>query len=172
MPTPPDAPPPLALIAAVARNGVMGKNGKVPWDLPEDRAHFRDSTLGHAVIMGRKTWDETGRALDARRNIVVSRAREVQGTGDREVVPTLDEAIARARTTDAEPFVIGGAEIFRLALPLATRLVLTEVAFDADGDTYFPPFDKAAWRVVERRPGDRASYVTYELARYARIGSR
>jgi dihydrofolate reductase len=112
--------------------------------------------------MGRKTWDETGRALDGRRNIVVSRAAEVQGTGDREVVPTLEEAIARARTTDAEPFVIGGAEIFRLALPLATRLLLTEVALDADGDTFFPPFDRAAWRVVDRRAGDRASYVTYE----------
>jgi dihydrofolate reductase len=162
MPTPRDAPPPLALIAAVARNGVMGKNGKVPWDLPEDRAYFRSSTLGHAVIMGRKTWEETGRALDGRRNIVVSHAGEVQGMGDREVVPTLDEAIARARTSDAEPFVIGGAEIFRLALPLATRLLLTEVAFDADGDTFFPPFDRAAWRVVDRRAGDRASYVTYE----------
>ena len=155
--------PPLALIAAVSRDGVIGKNGKVPWDLPEDRAHFRRSTLGHAVIMGRKTWDETGRPLDGRRNLVVSRAGAVSGRPDeREVVATLDEAIARARATDAAPFVIGGAELFRLALPLATRLVLTELTFDADGDTYFPPFDRAAWRVVERRPGDRAVYVTYE----------
>jgi dihydrofolate reductase len=154
---------PLALIAAVSRDGVIGKNGKVPWDLPEDRAYFRRSTLGHAVIMGRKTWDETGRPLDGRRNLVVSRAGAVSGRDDeREVVSTLDEAIARARTTDAAPFVIGGAELFRLALPLATRLLLTELTFDAEGDTYFPPFERAAWRAVERHPGDRAVYVTYE----------
>ncbi|HEX4403303.1 MAG TPA: dihydrofolate reductase [Polyangia bacterium] len=157
--------PPLALIAAVSRDGVIGKNGKVPWDLPEDRAHFRRSTMGHAVIMGRKTWDETGRPLEGRRNLVVTRAGVVSGRDDeREVVASLEDAIARARTTDAAPFVIGGAEIFRLALPLATRLVLTELTFDADGDTSFPPFDRAAWRVTERRAGDRAFYVTYERA--------
>jgi dihydrofolate reductase len=154
---------PLALIAAVSRSGVIGKNGKVPWDLPEDRAYFRRSTLGHAVIMGRKTWDETGRPLDGRRNLVVSRAGVVSGRADeREVTATLEDAVARARTTDAAPFVIGGAVLFGLAMPLATRLVLTELTFDADGDTYFPPFDRAGWRVVDSRPGDRAVYVTYE----------
>ena len=153
---------PLALIAAVSRNGVIGARGQVPWDLPEDRAHFRRSTLGHAVIMGRKTWDETHRALEGRRNIVVSRAAAVSGEGPREVVATLEEAIARARQTDAQPFVIGGAELFRLALPLATRLVLTELTFDAEGDTFFPPFDGSLFRVADRREGDRAAYVTYE----------
>ncbi len=149
----------------MSRNGVIGRAGKVPWDLPEDRAHFRRTTLGHAVIMGRKTWDETGRPLEGRRNIVVSRGGAVSGRDDeREVVATLDDAIARARATDPEPAVIGGAEIFRLALPLATRVVLTEVAFDTEGDTFFPPFDKSEWRVTERRAGDRATYVTYERA--------
>jgi dihydrofolate reductase len=165
MTPPPAGHPPLAalaLIAAVSRNGVIGKGGKVPWDLPEDRAHFRRETLGHAVIMGRKTWDETGRALDGRRNIVVSHAATVAGSGAREVVATLDEALARARETDAAPFVIGGAEIFRLALPRATRLVLTELSFDAEGDTFFPPYDRAAFRIVDQRVGDRAVYVTYE----------
>ncbi len=152
---------PLTLIAAVSRNGVIGRGGQLPWDLPEDRAHFRRATWGHAVIMGRRTWDETGRALPGRRNIVVSRAGAVSGT-DREVVPTLDQALALARTTDPDPFVIGGAEMVRLALPLATRVILTELAFDSDGDTFFPPFDRADWRVAERRPGDRAVYVTYE----------
>ncbi|MDB4982348.1 MAG: Dihydrofolate reductase [Myxococcales bacterium] len=161
--TPPSPRAPLVLVVAVSRNGVIGRAGKVPWDLPEDRAHFRRATLGHAVIMGRKTWDETGRPLEGRRNLVVSRGGAVSGRDDeREVVATLDEAIARARQTDPEPAVIGGAEIFRLALPLATRLVLTEVAFDAEGDTFFPPFEKSEWRVTERRPGDRATYVTYE----------
>jgi dihydrofolate reductase len=153
----------LTFIAAVARNGVMGRAGKLPWDLPEDRAHFRRTTWGHAVIMGRRTWDETGRPLEGRRNIVVSRSGQVSGAG-REVVATLEEAIALARTTDPDPFVIGGAEIFRQALPLANRMILTEVDLDVEGDTYFPPFDRAEWVVADRRPGDRATYVTYERA--------
>lgn len=155
--------PPLSLIAARARNGVIGRGGQLPWDLPEDRAHFRRQTLGHAVIMGRRTWDERGEPLDGRRNIVISRAGQVSGSG-RAVVRSLEDAIALARTTDPEPYVIGGAEIFRLALPLATRLVLTELDFDAEGDTYFPAFDAREWEVRERRPGDRATYVTYVRA--------
>jgi dihydrofolate reductase len=166
-PTGAKASPALTLIAAISRNGVIGRGGQLPWDLPEDRAHFRRATMGHAVIMGRRTWDETGRALDGRRNIVVSRSGAVSGT-DREVVPTLAEAIALARTTDREPFVIGGAQLFRLALPLATRMMLTELTFDADGDTFFPPFVPDEWQIVERRPGDRATYVTYQR----RDGSR
>lgn len=139
----------------------MGRGGQLPWDLPEDRAHFRATTWGHAVIMGRRTWDETGRPLEGRRNIVVSRSGQVSGSG-REVVPNLEEAIALARATDPEPFVIGGAEIFRQALPLATRMILTEVDLAPEGDTFFPPFDRAEWVESARRPGDRASYVTYQ----------
>jgi dihydrofolate reductase len=156
--------PALALIAAVARNGVIGRAGKVPWDLPEDRAFFRRTTMGHAIVMGRKTWDETGRPLDGRRNLVVSRGAVSGRAGEREVFPTLEAAVAAARTTDPEPHVIGGAEIFRLALPLATKLVLSEVAFDAEGDTVFPAWDRAQWRVAESIPGDRATYVTYVRA--------
>ena len=152
---------PLTLIAAVGRNGVLGRGGQLPWDLPEDRAHFHAATRGHAVIMGRRTWDETGRPLDGRRNIVVSRSGQVSGAG-REVVPTLAAALALARTSDPDPFVIGGAEIFRLALPLATRMLLTEVELAPDGDTFFPAFDRADWIAVDRRPGDRATYVTYQ----------
>jgi dihydrofolate reductase len=165
MPPSPASPSPLTFIAAVSRNGVIGKAGQIPWDLPEDRAFFRASTLRHAVIMGRRTWDEKGVPLDGRRNIIVSRRGGVSGSDDtREVVATLEEALARARQTDPSPFLIGGAQLFRVAFPLATRLVLTELTFDADGDTFFPPFDKAAWRVVESHPGDRATYVTYERA--------
>jgi dihydrofolate reductase len=155
---------PLTLIAAVSRNGVIGQDGKLPWDLPEDRAFFRDSTMGHAVIMGRRTWDERGAPLDGRRNIVVSRSGEVSGAG-REVARTIEEAIALARATDPEPFVLGGAEIFRLALPYATRFLVTEIDFDTQGDTFLPPLDRDAWHVTERRRGDRATYVTYERRR-------
>jgi dihydrofolate reductase len=155
---------PLTLVAAVARNGVIGRGGQLPWDLPEDRAHFRRTTLGHAIIMGRRTWDERGEPLDGRRNIVVSASGAVSG-GGREVYPTLAAAIAAARTTDPEPMVIGGEQIFRMALPLATRMVLTELDFDAQGDTHLAPFDRQAWTAVSRRPGDRATYVTYQRTR-------
>jgi dihydrofolate reductase len=158
---------PLTLVAAIARNGVIGRGGQLPWDLPEDRAHFRRTTLGHAVIMGRRTWDERGVPLDGRRNIVVSRSGAVGGTG-REVFASLAEALAAARTTDPDPMLIGGAELFAIALPLATRLILTELDFDADGDTVFPPFDRALWKVTASRPGDRARYVTYERAQAGR----
>jgi dihydrofolate reductase len=155
------SPLPLTFIVAVAHNGVMGKDGKLPWNLPEDLAFFRDTTMGHAVIMGRRTWDERGVPLDGRRNIVVSRSGNVSGTG-REVAATIEDAIALARATDPEPIVLGGAEIFRAALPYATRILMTEIDFDADGDTFWPGFDRAQWHATAKRRGDRATYVTYE----------
>ncbi|MFS8066631.1 MAG: dihydrofolate reductase, partial [Byssovorax sp.] len=115
-----------------------------------------------AVIMGRKTWDEVGKPLPERRNIVVSRKAGLRLEGA-EVVTSLDEAIARARTTDEEPRVIGGAEIYRLALPLATRVLLTEIQLEPEGDTFFE-LDRSGFRETERRMGDdpRAVYVTLE----------
>jgi dihydrofolate reductase len=153
---------PLCLVLAVAKNGVIGKDGQVPWRVPEDLKHFRRSTLGHAVIMGRKTWDEVGKPLPDRRNIVMSRKADLRLEGA-EVVTSLDEAIALARTTDEEPRVIGGAEIYRLALPLATRVLLTEIQLEPEGDTVFE-LDRSGFRETERRAGDdpRAVYVTLE----------
>lgn len=153
---------PLCLVLAVAKNGVIGKDGKVPWHIPEDLQHFRRSTTGHAVIMGRRTWDEVGEPLPDRRNIVVSRRRDLRLEGA-EVVPSLEEAIAIARTTDPEPRVIGGAEIFRLAVPLATKVLLTEIQLEAEGDTFFD-LDRTGFRETERREGEdpRAVFVTLE----------
>lgn len=143
---------PLVLVLAVARNGVIGKDGKVPWYIPEDLKHFKDMTMGHAILMGRKTYEETRRPLPGRRNIVITRNRAYEAPGC-EVVSTLGEAIALARTTDPEPRVIGGAEIYRLALPLATRIHLTEIDRDAEGDTSFH-LDRAGFRETERRKGE------------------
>ncbi len=153
---------PLCLVLAVAKNGVIGKDGQVPWHVPEDLKHFRLSTTGHAVIMGRKTWDEVGKPLPNRRNLVVSRKVDLRLEGA-EVVPSLDEAIALARITDAEPRVIGGAEIYRLALPLATRVLLTEIQLEPEGDTFFA-LDRSGFRETERRAGEdpRAVFVTLE----------
>jgi dihydrofolate reductase len=151
---------PLCLVLAVARNGVIGKDGKVPWRVPEDLKHFRQSTTGHSVIMGHKTWDEVGKPLPNRRNLVMSRnpALVIEGA---EVVSSIDEAISRARTTDEEPRVIGGAEIYRLALPFATRVLLTEIQLEPEGDTFFE-LDRSEFRETERRVGEdpRAVYVT------------
>lgn len=151
---------PLCLVLAVAKNGVIGKDGQVPWRVPEDLKHFRRSTVGHAVIMGRKTWDEVGKPLPDRRNIVVSRNADLRLPGA-EVATSLEEAIALARTSDEEPRVIGGAEIYRLALPLATRVLLTEIQLEPEGDTFFE-LDRSGFRETERRVGDdpRAVYVT------------
>ena len=153
---------PLVLVLAVGRNGVIGKDGKVPWHIPEDLAHFRRETVGHAIIMGRRTWDEVGKPLPKRRNIVVSR-REGLALPGAEVVSSLDEAIALARTSDPEPRVIGGAEIYRLALPLATKIILTEVDRDAEGDTFFD-LDRAGFVETSRRAGEEpgVSFVTLE----------
>ena len=153
---------PLCLVLAVAKNGAIGNKGSLPWHVPEDLKHFRRSTVGHAVIMGRKTWAEVGKPLPGRRNLVVTRDPELRLEGA-EVVTSLEEAIARARTTDAEPRVIGGAEIYRLALPLATRILLTEIQLEPEGDVFFH-LDRSGFREIERRVGDdpRAVYITLE----------
>ncbi len=136
---------------------IIGKAGRLPWRLPEEMRHFKATTMGHAIIMGRKTWEETGRPLPGRRNIVVT-SRAIEGV---ETFPTIDDAITAARTTDPEPFVIGGGEIYRAALPLATKLILTWVKMDVEGDTRFPEIDWTAWREVERSAGEGFDIVTY-----------
>lgn len=143
---------PLVLVLAVAKNGAIGKDGKVPWHIPEDLRYFKAMTRGHAIIMGRKTYEETRRPLPERRNIVISRQPEYEAPGC-EVVGTLEEAIALARTTDPEPRVIGGAEIYRLALPLATCIYLTEIDGEPLADTFFH-LDRTGFCETERRKAE------------------
>jgi dihydrofolate reductase len=158
---------PLTIIAAVARNGVIGRDNQLLWRLPEDMQRFKALTTGHAVVMGRKTWEslpEKFRPLPNRRNIVVTRDATWRAAGAT-VAHSLDAAIAAAG--EAAAFVIGGAEIYALALPLATRLELTEIDADFAGDARFPPFDRAAWRETarERRVANADfpyDFVTYE----------
>lgn len=153
---------PLVFVVAIARNGVIGKDGKVPWKIPEDLKHFKAMTMGHAILMGRKTYNETKRPLPGRRNIIITRSPDFTAPGC-EVAPTLEQAISLARATDPEPRVIGGAEIFRLALPLATRIYLTEVDRDEDGDTVFH-LDRSGFHETERRNAETpdVSFVTLE----------
>jgi dihydrofolate reductase len=137
----------IVLVVARARNGVIGKDGKLPWHIPADLQHFKRVTSGTPMIMGRRTFESLPGLLPGRRHIVLTRDTGWKAEGA-EVVHTTGEALALAG--DGRVSVIGGAEIFALFEPLATTVELTEVAFDADGDTSIPAFDAARWRQVSR----------------------
>lgn len=161
MTSPSSARPPLALVVAIADGGVIGKDGGLAWRIPEDLRHFKAMTVGHAVIMGRKTHASIGRALPERRNIVVSRSSG--GFEGCELARSLDDALALARSTDVEPRIIGGAQLYELALPLATRIYLTEVHRAVDGDTFLH-LDRTGWRETSRRSAETegVEFVTLE----------
>jgi len=157
----------VALIAAIAANGVIGAGNRLPWRLSEDLKRFRSLTTGHEVIMGRKTWESLPRALPGRQNIVVTRRHGFVAAGA-EIAHSFAEALARVRLP-GPVFCIGGGGIYRAALPLATTLHLTEIAREFEGDAWFPPIDRTEWRETGRddrpatEPGGFAySYVTYE----------
>jgi dihydrofolate reductase len=142
------AAPALAVIAAVAANGVIGAGNRLPWRLPADLKRFRALTTGHAVIMGRKTWESIGRPLPDRQNIVVTRQVGLTAPGI-ETARSLAVALSRVRLPPPA-FCIGGALLYREALPLATTLQLTLIARAFDGDAMFPAFDRAEWRETAR----------------------
>jgi dihydrofolate reductase len=138
----------LSLVVAVSENDVIGRDNALPWHLPADLKHFKAVTMGKPIVMGRKTYDSIGRRLPGRLNIVISRNRALRIPGV-EVVGSFDEAVARAGDVP-EVAVIGGAELFRSALPLARRIYLTRVHGNVEGETKFPPLDPKQWREVER----------------------
>lgn len=158
------------LIYARAANGVIGNSGELPWHLPEDMAHFKRMTAGCPVIMGRKTWDSLPprfRPLPGRTNIVVTRQQDWSDTGALRA-PSLREALALCEQ-DAEAWVIGGAQIYAQAAPLAQRIVVTEIAREFEGDAHAPPLD-AGWRETAREShvssnGLPFSFVTLERSR-------
>ena len=163
--------PMLALIAACGRGRVIGIDNRLPWHLPEDMKFFREITRGKPVIMGRKTWEslpDAFRPLPGRLNIVVSRNAAYQATGG-SVVGSLPEALSAAGDTEMA-CMIGGAELYRQALPLADRLILTEIDQDYPGDAFFPAFTSDEWIEVSRMPQVSATglpfaFVTYERRR-------
>jgi len=163
------APPRLVVIAAVAKNGVIGANNGLPWRLPDDLKRFRALTTGHAVIMGRKTWETLSRALPERQNIVVTHRADYHAAGA-EVAQSLDDALRRV-VHPAPAFCIGGAELYRVALPRADELHLTEIDRAFDGDTHFPALDRGTWREIARESHRQAgpggfhyAFVTYRRA--------
>jgi dihydrofolate reductase len=157
--------PRVYLVAAVAANGIIGAAGKLPWHIPEELKHFKRLTLGHPVIMGRRTWESLKGPLPQRENIVVTRTPGYQAPGAA-VANSLDAALALCA---GEPvaFVIGGTQLFAEALPQAAGMVLTEIKRDYEGDTWFPAWDRAQWRESQREghaapDGTPFDFVLYE----------
>ena len=171
----------ISIIVAMARNHTIGINNTLPWRIPEDLKHFKALTMGHHIIMGRKTYDSIGRPLPGRTTVVVTRNRELkiaarpQPQGN--VPPTgcivthsLGEAI-EACSGDPEIFIAGGAELYAQALPLAEALYITEIQRDFNGDAHFPEFDRTTWQEVgrERYAQTRPEELEYHFVTYNRI---
>ena len=158
----------LVLIAAVAENGVIGADGDIPWHHPEDLRHFKGTTMGSPVIMGRRTYEsiarDLGGPLPGRTNVVLSRS-DPDLPEEVVVVSSPDEAVAAAEATGADTaYVAGGGAVYELFLDRADRLVLTELHDAHEGDTTFPELDRAGWREIERERRDAFDFVTYERA--------
>lgn len=165
--------PTISIIVAMSRNRVIGRNGQLPWHLSNDLKRFKRLTMGHPIIMGRKTFDSIGRALPGRHSIVVSRQDSLPNAGENvDLVHTLEEALEHARSLDPEEiFIIGGGEIYRQALHGADRIYLTLVDSESEGDVFFPAIDDDAWRRVEQehysadeRHDDDYTFITLERA--------
>ncbi len=163
--------PVLSLIAAVARNGSIGRNNELLWREPEDQRHFRRVTMGSPVLMGRKTWDslpERFRPLPGRRNLVLSRDPAWRANGA-QTVTSLDAAL-HAAAGASKVSVIGGAQVYALALPRVDELVLTEIDADLDGDTFFPAWERNHFAETSRERHTSESGVPYSFVTYTRVG--
>jgi len=161
--------PRVSLIAALAQNHVIGIENRLPWKLPEDLAHFKALTLGHPILMGRKTFESLGRPLPGRRNIVITRNVGYQPSGC-EIATSIPAAIDLCEQAE-EVFFIGGAELYKQVLPLVDRLYLTEVQVEAQGDAYFPEFDRTAFIEISRvhQRGEKSDPVAFDFVIYDRV---
>jgi dihydrofolate reductase len=160
----------LVLIAAVARNGAIGRDSDLVFGDPADQKHFRQATMGCPVIMGRKTWESLPlrfRPLPGRRNVVITRNSDFQAASA-ETAPSLDQAL-RELGGAARVFVIGGGELYAQALPRADELLLTEVDADLDGDTFFPLWDRSAFTLVDEQAHTTVTGLPFRICRYRRI---
>jgi dihydrofolate reductase len=157
----------ITIIAAVASNQAIGFVGRMPWHLPAELQHFKETTMGKAIVMGRRTWESIGRALPGRQSIVVSRNSGYVANGC-QMAGSLAAAIAIAE--GSEVMVIGGGELYRQALPLARRMILTVVDCAPEADTWFPQWDRSMWRLVSRRDvsSDEKNPLSYQVQEWLR----
>ncbi len=159
----------LSIIVAMARNRTIGINNTLPWRCPEDLKHFKALTMGHHMIMGRKTFDSIGKPLPGRTTVVATRNTYYEKILGCEVAHTLEEAIAKCPKDD-EVFIVGGAELYAQALPEVSTMYITEIQQDVEGDAHFPEFDKSEWREVSRevRSQETPQPLKYHFVTYQR----
>ena len=145
-------PPHVSILVAMAKNRVIGRNNALPWQLPPDLKRFKELTMGHHIVMGRKTYESIGRPLPGRTSVIITRQPDYQVPGAI-VVASIDQALkvcSEGKETDQEIFVIGGAEIYHQALELCRRIYITEIQQEFDGDTLFPELNQQEWREISR----------------------
>jgi len=155
----------ITIIVAASENLVIGYKNALPWHISEDLKNFKKITINHSVIMGRKTFESIGRPLKDRRNIVISRDKTLKIEGV-EVVNSLDDAIYRTKDEN-EIFIIGGEQIYKMAMPIATNMHITKVYSNIEGDAFFPTFDESEWKILsqndlESNEGLKFSFIDYE----------
>jgi dihydrofolate reductase len=164
----------VSLIVAVSTNGVIGRDGGLPWHLPADLKHFKQTTMDHHLIVGRKTWEEVGQPLPGRRMVVVTRSRRFAPEGA-QVVRSVEQALELAAEDD-EPFIGGGSQIYRIALArgLVDRIYLTRIHAVVEGDTFFPEFDLDEWELVsqEHHEADEKNEFDYSFLIYERLNPK
>ncbi len=153
----------VVLVAAVADNGVIGQGGDIPWSIPEDLRHFRGTTTGNVVVMGRRTFESIGHPLAYRTNVVVTRDRDWSADGVL-VAHSVEEALGLAQQGEGDVMVIGGGHVYRDAMPLADAQILTEVHQSPEGDTHYPGFAREEWTEVRREAHDGYDFVWLERA--------
>lgn len=157
----------ISLISALAQNRTIGIDNTLPWRLPEDLRHFKALTLGHHILMGRKTYESIGKPLPGRTTVIITRGNYAAPEGVK-IAHSLQEAIAICGA-DEEIFFVGGAQLYAQALPLADRLYLTEIQAEVEGDAWFPDYDRAQWREISRdRRSDEAAGLEYHFVVYDR----
>ena len=163
--------PRVSLIAAMSRNRVIGRDNRLPWHLPADLKRFKELTMGHHIVMGRKTWESINRLLPGRTSVIVTHDPAFQFPGAK-IARSVEDALQQCGD-DPEVFVIGGAQLFRAALPLAQRLCLTTVQIDVEGDTYMPQLDLSQWQLIseESHSGDEKSALPWILQIFERAPS-
>ena len=159
----------LTLIAAMAKNRVIGKDNDLIWHFPEDLKHFKSLTSGHHVIMGRKTFESVGRPLPKRVNIIITRQKDYLAEGCK-IAGSLEEALAMVKNDD-QPFIVGGAEIYKQSLDFANTIELTLIEAEYEGDTFFPEFDPSIWKLArgEKKEADDKHAHPYEFLTYKKI---
>jgi len=152
----------VLLVAAVARNGVIGNGPDIPWSIPGEQAEFKQLTLGHTLVMGRTTYESIGRPLPGRTTVVLTRDRDWSpGHPDVLVARSLVDAFGRAATRDGEIIVAGGAQVYAEAMPLASEQVISEIPLEPDGDAFYPAIDPRVWQVTDRERFDGYDRVWY-----------